>query len=178
MTTCIALIRGINLAGARRMSMADLKAMLVSLKLKEPRTLLQSGNLVFIDPTRTPEQLESLLEKETEKRLGMKSEYFVRTAEEWKEMVAKNPFTDEAKRDPGHLILHVLKGPVTVAQVKTLQGAIAGREVAKHGSRHVYLTYPDGAGSSKLTSVILDRHLGRGTARNWNTVLKLLAMTA
>jgi uncharacterized protein (DUF1697 family) len=61
-----------------------------------------------------------------------------------------------------------------------LCAAIKGRETVRDGGvRGVYIFYPDGSGRSKLTPVALARHLGAsGTARNWNTVLKLAAKVA
>jgi uncharacterized protein (DUF1697 family) len=61
--------------------------------------------------------------------------------------------------------------------VDALQKAIKGREVVRAVGRAAYLVYPDGVGRSKLTATLVEKHLGcRGTARNWNTVLKLDAM--
>ncbi len=175
MATCIALLRGVNVGGKRMIAMADLRDMLESLGMGNVRSLLQSGNLVF-ESGRSPAQLEALLEKESLKRLALATTYFVRTADQWKAVVAKNPFTAEAKSDPGFLHVHVLKESAGAVQLKALEAAIKGRERAKLGTQHAYLMYPDGAGRSKLTTAILDRHLGMGTARNWNTTLKLEAM--
>jgi uncharacterized protein (DUF1697 family) len=63
--------------------------------------------------------------------------------------------------------------------VAALRAGIAGREVVAPGSRHLYVVYPDGAGESRLTAAVIDSKLGtRCTARNWNTVLKLAALSA
>ena len=60
------------------------------------------------------------------------------------------------------------------AAVKALQAAIVGREVVRAVGRQAYIVYPDGQGRSKLTNALIEKHLGtRGTARNWNTVLRL-----
>ena len=56
------------------------------------------------------------------------------------------------------------------------QGAIVGREVVRAKDRCAYIVYPDGIGRSKPTSAVIESKLGRGTARNWNTVLKLRAL--
>ena len=72
-------------------------------------TLLQSGNAVF-RTTRSPAAgLERLLETETERRLGLRTEYHVRTAEEWRAVVAANPFPAEARDDPSHLLVVFFK---------------------------------------------------------------------
>ena len=175
----IALLRGINVGGHKLVSMADLRDLLTQLGLADVRSLLQSGNLVFGAKGRTAAQLERLLEVEAERRLGLQTDFFVRAAKEWKDVVAHNPFGKEATRDPGHLVVMVLKDAPSVTGVKTLQKAITGREVVRAAGNHLYIVYPDGIGRSRLTTALIDKQLGtRGTGRNWNTVLKLAALAA
>jgi uncharacterized protein (DUF1697 family) len=177
MATHIALLRGINLAGKNLIAMAHLRDLFESLSFTDARTLLQSGNVVFDGSRKTGPALERLLEVETEKALGVAVDYHVRTAAEWQSIIARNPFPTEAKRDPSHLLVMVFKDAPAAKNVKALEAAIIGPEYAKFDGRHGYLVYPAGIGTSKLTTAIIDRILGvRGTARNWNTVLKLGAM--
>ena len=179
MTTYIALLRGINVGGHKQISMADLRDLLTRLGFADVRSLLQSGNLLFDANGRTPAHLERLLEAEAEKRLALKTDFFVRTAKEWAGVVAHNPFRKEATRDPGHLVVMFLKDAPSVTGVKALQKAIRGREVVRAAGKHLYIVYPDGIGRSRLTNALTDKQLGtRGTGRNWNTVLKLAALAA
>jgi uncharacterized protein (DUF1697 family) len=174
-TARIALLRAVNLAGVNVVGMADLREFMTSLGLEDVTTLLQSGNAVFRS-NKTAESLEQQLERASEKQFGARIEFFVRTAAEWKAMIAANPFPQEAKADPSHLIAGVLKTAPTAAMVKALQEAIKGREVVRAKGRCAYIVYPDGIGRSKLTSALIEKTLGtRGTGRNWNTVLKLAA---
>lgn len=177
MTTYVALLRGVNVGGNRLVAMADLRRCLDALGFVEARSLLQSGNLVFGSPARPVARLEALLDAEAEKRLGLKTTFFVRTAKEWSAIIARNPFPDEARRDPGHLLVLCLRKAPARAAVKALEAAITGREVVRSDGRQAYIVYPDGIGRSRLTSALLDKTLGRGTGRNWNTVLKLGALT-
>jgi uncharacterized protein (DUF1697 family) len=173
----IALLRGINVGGHKQISMTDLRDLLTQLGFADVRSLLQSGNLVFGANGPTPAQLERLLEAEAAKRLGLKTDFFVRTAKEWKGVVAQNPFPKEAARDPGHLVVMFLKDAPSVTTVKALQAAITGREVVRAAGKQLYIVYPDGIGRSRLTNAVIDKQLGtRGTGRNWNTVLKLAAL--
>jgi uncharacterized protein (DUF1697 family) len=58
--------------------------------------------------------------------------------------------------------------------LNALQAAVVGREVVRAAGKQAYIVYPDGQGRSKLTNAVIEKHLGtRGTARNWNTVLRL-----
>jgi uncharacterized protein (DUF1697 family) len=177
MTTHIALLRGVNVGGKTKVAMADLRAMLADLGFGDPRSLLQSGNLVFRSDKLTGADLERLLEVETEKRLGLKTDFFVRTPEEWKKVIANNPFPDEAESDPSHLVVMFLNQAPAAGDVKALQAAIVGRETVRAAGRQAYIVYPDGIGESKLTITVIEKKLGsRGTGRNWNTVLKLGAL--
>ncbi|HXL34314.1 MAG TPA: DUF1697 domain-containing protein [Gemmatimonadales bacterium] len=175
----IALLRGINVGGHKQIAMADLRDLLMQLGFANVISLLQSGNLVFDATGKTAAQLERLFETEVEKRLRLQTDFFVRTAKEWKDVVAHNPFPKEATRDPGHLVVMFLKDAPNVTAVKALQKAITGPEVVRAGDKHLYIVYPDGIGRSRLTNAVIDKQLGtRGTGRNWNTVLKLAALAA
>ena len=176
----IALFRAVNVGG-RMVRMADLKDVLLELGLEDPQTLLQSGNAVFgvsASARSTPEVLEARIERALLAKTGIQSDTFVRTAAEWDAAIAANPF-DQQRSDPGHMILTTLGAEPSAAAVKTLRAAIKGPEVMHAHGRSLYVVYPDGIGQSKLTNVIIERALDtRGTARNWNTVLKLQALVA
>jgi uncharacterized protein (DUF1697 family) len=177
MTTEIALLRGINVGGRNMVAMADLKKLLETLKFTGGKSLLQSGNLVFQSGSKTGADLERLLATETEKRLKLSVEYFTRTAEEWEKVVANNPFPDAAENDPSHLVVMFFKTVLEEAKVEDLRATIKGGEIVRADGRQLYMVYPTGIGQSKLTNAVVERKLGvTGTARNWNTVLKLLAM--
>jgi uncharacterized protein (DUF1697 family) len=179
MSTYIALLRAINLAGYQRVAMSDLRDLLGGLGFEDVRSLLQSGNLVFRSGARDGTQVERRLEAEAAKRLGLATGFIVRSAEEWEAVVAGNPFPAEAKRDPGHLLVVFLKGAPAAKGVESLQAAIKGREVVRARGKDAYIVYPDGIGRSRLTNALIEKHLGtRGTGRNWNTVLKLHALAA
>ena len=84
-----------------------------------------------------------------------------------------------AEHDPGHLIVMALKSAPEPDAVAALQGAIPGRETLAAVGRELFIAYPDGIGTSKLTGALIERRLRvRGTARNWNTATKLAAMLA
>jgi uncharacterized protein (DUF1697 family) len=173
-TRYVALLRAVNLAGHNKVAMADLRAWLEDLGFSNPRTLLQSGNVVFEGGAQPIERLEATLEADAKKRLKIATPFVVRTGDDLTRVVARNPFKKEAAADPAHLLVVFAKGELAPANVKSLQDAIVGREVVRADGRHLFVVYPDGIGRSKLTAALIDRKLGvAGTARNWNTVLKL-----
>jgi uncharacterized protein (DUF1697 family)/tetratricopeptide (TPR) repeat protein len=176
-TSYIALLRAINVAGHRPVLMAGLLDFFASLGFADARSVLQSGNVVFRSKARETSQLERLLEVDAAKRFGLQTDFFVRTGEEWQAIVERNPFRKEAERDPSHLVVMCLKEAPGAARVAALRAAIAGREVVRASGRHLYVVYADGIGRSRLTNAVVENKLGtRGTGRNWNTVLKLDAL--
>jgi uncharacterized protein (DUF1697 family) len=178
MATFIALVRGINVGGHKKIAMADLRDLLLRMGFKDTKSLLNSGNLVFRSKTLATGRLELLLEAETKKQLSFETHFFVRTTQEWQSVIAHNPFPREAERDPGHLVVMLLKKAPEPGDLKTLQRAITGNEVIRGEGREAYIIYPDGIGRSRLTNALIESKLGStGTARNWNTVLKLAAIS-
>jgi uncharacterized protein (DUF1697 family) len=177
----IALFRAVNVGG-RMVRMADLEDLLLEIGLKDPQTLLQSGNAVFgVDATAArgaPAALEARIERALLAKTGIQSDTFVRTAAEWDAAIVANPF-EEQRSDPSHMILTTLRAEPSAARVKALRASIKGPEVMHAHGRALYVVYPDGMGQSKLTNVVIERALDtRATARNWNTVLKLQALVA
>jgi uncharacterized protein (DUF1697 family) len=172
----IALLRGVNVGGNQMVAMADLRGALTKMGFSGVTTMLQSGNVVFRGTAAAPAKVESLLEKEIGKRLGLTADFHVRTADEWKAVVAANPFRAEAKTDPGHLIVSFFKAPLEKDRVAALRAAITGPEVLQAHGRHLYMVFPEGMGNSKAARLVDKTLRARGTARNWNTVTKLAAL--
>ena len=116
------------MGGHNKVAMADLRDFATSLGFADAQTVLQSGNIVFSGAARSTLALEALFEMESARRLGLGTSFFVRTAAEWKKIVAGNPFRDEAKRDPSHLAVMFLKGKPAKKNLDVLKSCIAGRE--------------------------------------------------
>lgn len=176
----VGLLRAVNLGPHGKIAMTDLRALMTDLGLEDGKTLLASGNLVFRGGARSGAALERQLEAETKKRFGLETEFFVRSATEWSEIVDANPFPAEARKDPSHLVVVFLRETIKPTAVAALQAAIVGREIVRsqgNAAREVYITYPDGIGNSKVTAALIEKKLGTsGTGRNWNTVRKLAAL--
>ena len=174
MTTHIALLRAINVGGAKPIGMADLRGFFGELGCEDVRSLLQTGNIVFRSGAKTGTALERLLESEAEQRLGLSTAFFVRSASEWGAIVARNPFPKQAAADPAHLLVMFLKGAPPASSEKTLQAAIQGPEIVVLVDKQLYVVYPAGIGRSKLTNKLIESKLGTSsTGRNWNTVLRI-----
>jgi uncharacterized protein (DUF1697 family) len=175
----VALLRGINVGGNKKVPMAELRAMTAKLGFDDPKTLLQSGNLIFSATARPMGKLEQLLEDATKKHIGVECSYLLRSADEWMGIVAANPFKAEAKADPAHLAVTFCRDVPTAAALQILKEEIRGKEALKAVGRELYVWYPDGMGTSKLALALSKNRLGTiCTARNWNTVMKVSAMLA
>ncbi len=161
----VAFVRGINVGGHQKVAMADLRKLLADLGFDRVTSLLQSGNLAFESGRQTGARLERLLEQETETHLGMSVDYFVRSAVELKECIARNPFSKQARDDPSHLLAMFMKAAPSANDMAALQASIQGPELVACDGKQLYLVYPDGIGRSKLTGAMIERKLGvRGTA--------------
>ena len=175
----VILLRGINVGGNSIVPMATLRAFLETIGMSDVRTLLNSGIAVARGGPAAARALEQRLERDAERHLGIRVDFHVRTRDELQAVVDANPFPRAAKDDPARLIVYFMKRAITRSTLRVLQAAIQGPETVAAAGRHLYAVYPDGMGRSKLTSALVERVLGsRGTARNWNTVLKLTALAS
>jgi uncharacterized protein (DUF1697 family) len=173
----IALLRAVNVGGHGKVGMEDLRGMMAKLGCQGTKSLMQTGNLVFRCNGRSPGATESWLERECATRLGLTTDFIVRTPADWDRAIDQNPFPEEAKRDPARLLMMSLKDAARTEAVHALQAAIQGPEVVHAVGKHLYAVYPAGMGDSRLTIALIERKLGtRLTGRNWNTTLKISAL--
>jgi uncharacterized protein (DUF1697 family) len=177
-TAYVALLRAVNVGGRNAVPMGALRAMADDLGFEDPRTLLQSGNLVFRS-AKPHATIAALVEAEVRQRYGAAIDVIVRSAADWQRLIDHNPFVREAVDDPSRLAVMCCKDAPASAALAKLEAAIVGRECARAVGTNVYLTYPDGQGTSRLTNAVIERCLAtRGTVRNWNTVTKIAALLA
>jgi uncharacterized protein (DUF1697 family) len=177
MATIIALLRGINVGGRNLLAMPAVREMFEELGFDRVTTVLQSGNVVFNSNRPCGPALEQMLETETARRLGVAPKYVARTGDELDQIIQLNPFSDEAINDPAHLLVMFLKRAPKPPAVTALRAAVKGPESIHHEGRQLYIVYPGGIGRSKLTGASIEQKLDIcGTARNWNTVVKLAAL--
>jgi uncharacterized protein (DUF1697 family) len=177
MPAIVSLLRGVNVGG-RTISMSGLRDLYTSLGLEDVQSYVQSGNLVFRTRARDLKKLAMKLEDAIEGMAGFRSVIALRDTANLREVVARNPFAGRADVLPNRLHVHFLCGdPSTEAPSSITALNDAFPEELHLTGRELYVNYPEGAGRSKLTPARLDKALGTpSTARNWNTVTKLLEM--
>ena len=172
----VALLRGVNNIGsAKRIAMADLRALVEGLGFRDVRTLLNSGNIVFSVPNDRRGDVAAQIEKALVSRFGVNPRVTVLTGNEVAVAVRGNPFGDVAD-NPSRLLVMVLRTPSDQRRLKPLLKKRWGPEALALGKRVAYLWCANGVGKSKLWLAV-DRALERsGTARNIATMTRLLTL--
>ena len=174
MTAFVSLFRGINVGGNRIVKMPDLKAVHESLGLQNVVTYIQSGNVIFTSDTTDTLQLERDIEKAFSNKFGFHSHTVVRSLSDIQSLIASTPFQNQPDKETKWIAVLFLSTQPANNALEEIRKAYSGPEEILISGKEVYLYYPEGVGRSKLTSALLDKKLQtNGTARNWNTVLKL-----
>jgi uncharacterized protein (DUF1697 family) len=173
--TFVALLRGINVAGKNKLVMAKLRSLLSSLGFEDVVTYIQSGNVVFRSPDGDADQISATIEREIATVFGMDPAVLLRKPSELEEIVERNPYRNRTDLSKLHVVF-LDRTPAASAPKALDPGRSPPDEFTLRG-REIYLHLPNGAGRSKLTIDYFERRLGvRATARNWNTLLRLLAL--
>jgi len=173
----VALLRGINVGKAKRVSMADLRAAVESLGYRDVRTLLNSGNVVFSGSDEDVDRVARSIEATIESEFGFTSRVVVLTAEELAAIVRENPIVDRCA-DPSRFLVAVFRSPVETSSVQHLLTQDWEPSALALVGRAAYLWCADGILDSPL-SVAFGKAAGdRATARNWTTMLKLNALAS
>jgi uncharacterized protein (DUF1697 family) len=171
------LLRAINVGG-RKLTSPEFKAALAHLGYGEAKTVGAAGSAVIATEA-APTAVETALEAELAARLGFVTEVFARPHAALAATLSANAFPDLAMDDPSHLLVLFLKTDPTAAELAALRERIVGRERVEPGPGCLYIAFPDGIGTSKLTPAVMARALRQpGTGRNWNTVRTLAGLSA
>ncbi len=172
-----ALLRAIN-AGVK-LPMADLRSFLSEEGMDDVKTLLASGNAIFGCAEKDGDALAARLRAAAKARLGVDTEWFLRSGAELEAIVAANPFAQAARERPSQLHVHLFDAPVDPALIERVSEIHDGPEELAVIGRELFVDYAGGIGVSKLPQAMAKAKIPKAqTARNWNTILKLTAATA
>jgi len=175
-TRQVALLRGINVGGRNKIAMAPLREAITALGYADVQTHLQSGNVVF-GTDRRPDRVASEVEAVIADRFGLAIGIVVRTHDHLAQVVSRNPLP-EAAAEPARFLVNFLSAAPDPAVVAEIDPAAYDPDVFRVRGRDVYLYCPQGIRDSKLAAFPWGKRLGLvATARNWNTVTRLLEMT-
>jgi uncharacterized protein (DUF1697 family) len=181
MLTYVILLRAVNVGSTGKLPMAEFRKLLVKLGYSNVETYIQSGNAV-VDANSAGADVAKAVASALEKLMGQRVPVIVRTHTELERMIAANPYAKEAALEGARVHAVFLSGNPAAGKAKGLEQILIS--APKRRDRYhlagdtLYLHLPDGAADSKFTAQALDRILGvTVTARNWNTVLKLHAIS-
>ena len=184
MATHIALLRGINVGGRNKVSMADLRAVVAGLGHTGVATYIQSGNVLFTSDEADTEALATALEGAIAANLGVKPAVIVLSRGDLERAVRDNPYPGEPNPKMVHAVF--FRGQVPTGAAEAIEAGQrraaergSGKDTAQVVGGTLYLHTPDGFGRSALSEFLLGRSaspVASGTARNWSTVTKLLSL--
>jgi uncharacterized protein (DUF1697 family) len=171
----IALLRGVNVGRAKRIAMADLRKVLVSLGFSGVRTLLNSGNAVFDCAARDAALSAGRIEEALVLKLGVPARVTVLDAQQLADVVAANPLADVAT-DPSRLIVAVLNNPADRIKLEPLAHQQWHPEAFALGQWAAYIWCVDGVLASRAAAAMGNLLGDAVTTRNWSTMTKLHAL--
>jgi uncharacterized protein (DUF1697 family) len=173
MPRMIALLRGVNVGGHRKVPMGLLRRLAEGARLTDVETYIQSGNLVFTFQGAASAAADRL-RKAIATEVGFAVDVVVRTAVQWERDVTGNPFSDAAKERPNLLHLALSATPLAAGAAAALCARAGPEERIEQRGEVLWIDFGKGVGKSRLTPAVLDLAAGSPlTLRNWNTVLKL-----
>lgn len=175
MPVLISMLRGVNLGPHNRIKMDALRVLYESLQLEDPRTYVQSGNVIFRTKEKNPAKLAKKIQGGIEKEVGFRPEVILRTIEELRQSLAVNPFRNRRDLEPSKLLITFLSAEPAAEAPATIRGLNVQREELYLIGRELYIYFPDGIGKSNLPWSSVEKLIGvTGTARNLNSVVKML----
>lgn len=176
MPVFIAMLRGVNVGGHNLIRMEDLRKLCLGLGLSNPRTYVQSGNIVFGSKERDLSLLSRRIAGAVESKFGFCPEVIIRTTSGLRDALNRNPFSRRRDIEPGKLLINFLSAPPTLETRDGILALTLGPEEIHIDACEIYIYFPDGMGRSKLWPAIGRKLKNTGTGRNLNTVAKLLQM--
>lgn len=170
----VALFRGINVGKARRLAMADLRALLQSQGCSDVRTLLNSGNAVFDATLRSPPTQARQIQAAVQAQLGVTSAVILKSAREIDAVVAAYPFGAEV-HDPSRTLVVLTADATSLAALRPIVDGDWGSGAQVLTDQALFLWCPDGILQSKA-ALALTRLRFDCTSRSWTTLLKIQAL--
>lgn len=175
MTQCVALLRGINVGRAKRISMADLRGLVESLGFTRVRTALNSGNVVFDAPRPNPARIGGQIEKAIIERCGFSASVVVIKGSDLEAVISGNLLPD-AVAEPSRFLVAFAATAATLEKARPLLAETWEPDSLGIGSHAAYLWCANGILESKLLKAFARATADAITTRNWATVLKLQAV--
>ncbi|TLP82704.1 DUF1697 domain-containing protein [Maribacter sp. ACAM166] len=173
----VAFLRGINVAGKKKVSMESLKALCDNLGLKEVRTYIQSGNILFKNEQLQTDSLAGLLADAIQKKYGFQVPVLVKTVSQVKKILDYNPFDNEEDLVANKIYFVLLNEVPTDELLTKFKADTFENEEYFVAENCMYLKCNLGYGKAKLNNNLIERKLKvSATTRNFRTISKLVAL--
>jgi uncharacterized protein (DUF1697 family) len=171
------MLRGVNVGGHNLIKMDALRSCYEGLKLRDPQSYVQSGNVIFAAKPKDLARLAGRIEQAIEKTFGFRPDVILRTAKEMRDVIKRNPFAGRPEIEPGKLVVTFLPADPGEEACQTVRMIKTDPDELRIDGRELYIYFPNGMGKSKLPWKTIEKALKmRGTGRNWNSVLKMTEM--
>ncbi len=174
MTQCVALLRGVNVGRAKRVAMAELRALIEEVGFGEVRTLLNSGNAVFQASQPDVAEVASAIEAAIQSKFGFSVPVVVVTVRELNAIIAENPLP-QATADPSKFLVAFVASAATLEKTRPLLAEAWAPDALAVGAKAAYLWCANGVIESRLAQAFSRVTADAATTRNWATVLKVQA---
>jgi uncharacterized protein (DUF1697 family) len=177
MTVYVSMLRAVNVGGSGLIKMDALRELYESVGLADVRSLLQSGNVVFRSSLTDRRALVKRIAQEIERRFDLRVGVILRTLAEVASIVDRGPLLSPRADKSKLLVMFLSAVPAAAAQDALMKWHKSKQlnELLEIRGPEIYIYYPDGVGRSKLTGAVIENKLDTaGTARNWNTLTKLV----
>ena len=175
MKTHIALLRGINVGGYKKVPMAELRQLLSELDFKDVQTYIQSGNVVFKSKETNPLELESKIENAIQNHFRFEVSVLIKTRVQLQCIFSECPFAEEKKKKSYFMLLHDLPNQDLVDEASTKKYDGEEYQIIKDC---IYYYCEKGYGQAKFNMNFFEKKLNTfATSRNFNTMVKLLSLS-
>ena len=169
----IALLRGINVSGQKKIKMTVLKSLFELTGFQDVTTYIQSGNVIFSSNEKSGEKLAKKISSEIKRKFGFEVQVIILTPKEIEYTLKNNPFI-KRKKESERLYVTFLSGIPPKENIQKLNSLNYSPEEYKIDGKLIYLFLPNGAGKAKLNNNLFENKLkANGTTRNWKTVKTL-----
>ncbi len=177
MPIVISMLRGVNVGGHNKIKMDALRALYESLKFTGCQTFIQSGNVIFKTKERNLAKLTSQIQTAIERSFGFRPDVILRTSDELRDVIARNPFAKRRGIEPGKLIVAFLaSAPAAQARDNLLKLKTDPEEATHRRAASFTFTFPTAWAAQSSGRSSKERSKSSGTGRNWNSVTKMLAI--
>ena len=178
MKVYIAILRGINVSGQKKIKMQDLHEQLKNLNFYNTRTYIQSGNIIFESEENNSDKIKNSIENCIQDGFGFDIPVIIRTKGEFKEIIDRNPFMKRPQIKLDKLHVTFLSNIPELDKLSDLKNVNFLPDEFVISGKEVYIYCPDGYGKTKLNNTFFEKKLAQNaTTRNWKTVNKLLEIT-